>query len=508
MSTAMDVDAAVRLHNITKTFPGVVANNGVTLDIRAGEVHALLGENGAGKTTLMRILYGLYQPDTGDIRIHGQPVRLRSPRHAMALGIGFVPQHVLLVRRHSVAENIALGLPGGRFFFPIRGLESRIRDMGERYGLEVDPRATIWQLSPGEQQRVEILKVLLRGCDILILDEPTALLTPQEATALLTVLARMRAEGRAIFFITHRLDEVMAIADRLTVLRQGRVVATLPTAKVDTRQLARLMVGRELAVEPLPHRSVPGEPLLRINDLWAHNDRGALALRGVSFTVHRGEILGVAGVSGNGQDELVETLTGLRQPHAGVIALRERHLSEASRRDLFAMGMAHIPAERRRTGLVPTMSVAENLILRHYYLPPFASGPFLKRQTVVRWAEAAMTTHDIVTTSPTAAAGHLSGGNMQKLILARELSGQPCLIVAVHPTHGLDVAATAYIQRVLLQHREQGAAVLLISEDLAEIVRLSDRIMVLCAGHIMGIVPAAGADEAQLGLLMAGVGQA
>jgi general nucleoside transport system ATP-binding protein len=509
MATHMRVDEAtwLRMHNITKTFPGVVANDRVNLEVQAGEVHALLGENGAGKTTLMRILYGLYQPDAGDVLVRGRPVRLRAPRDAIALGIGLVPQHFLLVRRHTVAENIALGLPGARFFFPVRQLAARIRDVAERYGLPVDPGAPIWQLSPGEQQRVEILKALLRGSELLILDEPTALLTPQETSGLFSVLARMRAEWRTVIFISHKLGEVMTIADRITVLRQGRVVATLPTAEADARQLARLMVGRDITFEAPPHHLASRGLILRVVALEAYNDRGILALQGVSFGVQRGEILGVTGVTGNGQQELVDVVTGLRQPKAGQLYLGDREITQTSRRQRFAMGMAHIPTERQLMGVVPAMSVAENLALRDYHAAPLAYGPLLNQRAMARLAAQAMQAHAIATPSPATPVAHLSGGNVQKLILARELSGQPRLIVAAHPTQGLDVGATAQTHRTLLQHREQGAAILLVSEDLEEIMRVADRIMVLCAGHIMGIVPAATVDKEQLGLMMAGVHQ-
>jgi simple sugar transport system ATP-binding protein len=482
-----------------------VANDGVTLEVRGGEVHALLGENGAGKTTLLRILYGLYQPDAGDIVIRGQPVRIRSPRHAMALGVGIVPQHFLLVHGHTVAENIALGLPGRRFFLPVRQAERRLRDIGARYGLAVDPRAYVWQLSPGEQQRVEILKALLRGSDILLLDEPTALLTPPEARALLQVIERLRAAGHAIIFITHKLSEVMDLADRVTVLRQGRVIATLPTAETDQATLARLMVGQDIDLaRPLPC-SAPGAAVLRLVDLWVQNDRGLPALCGLSLAVHEREILGVAGVAGNGQRELVEVLTGLRQRRAGQIHLLGRDIAASSVRALGEAGLAHIPADRHGMGLVPSMSVAENLVLRHYHRPPLARGLFMQRRVMRQLALQAITAYDIAAPGPSTPAGVLSGGNMQKLILARELAGQPRVIVAAHPTYGLDVGATARVHHLLRQQRAQGAAIVLVSEDLEEIVQLADRILVLCGGKSMGIVPAATAERDHLGLMMAGV---
>lgn len=493
------------MRNITKTFPGVIANDRVTLEVGAGEVHALLGENGAGKTTLMHILYGIYPLDAGEILIRGRPVRLRSPRHAIALGIGLVPQHFLLIRRHTVMENIALGLPTTRFLFPLRRVEQQIRTLAERYGLAVDPQARIWQLSAGEQQRVEILKALIRGADILILDEPTGVLTSREARTLFQILKQMKAQGHAIIFITHKLDEVMEIADRITVLRKGRVVAMLPKEQADPLALARLMVGREILLARPKSRRAPGDPVLKVANLWAQNDRGAPALRGVSFTVHHGEILGVAGVAGNGQRELSEVITGLRPPASGLVHVLGQEMTGASARKLFEVGVAYIPEDRMHMGIVPPMSVAENLVLRRYRYPPFACGPVVKRGAVAEFAQQAITAYGIATTSPDAQAKLLSGGNVQRLILARELSGQPRLIVAAHPTYGLDVGATEQIDDLLRQQQERGAAILLISEDLEEIFRLSDRIMVMCAGEVMDIVPAAEADQEQIGLMMAGV---
>jgi len=496
------------MRNISKTFPGIAANDHVTLEVQGGEVHALLGENGAGKTTLMNVLYGIYQPDAGEIWVRGQLAHIRSPRDAMARGIGLVPQQFRLVRRHTVAENIALGLPGTRFLFPVRRVAQRIQAFGERYGLAVDPHRHIWQLSAGEQQRVEILKALLRGVEILILDEPTSVLTPQEARALFQVLVRMKGEGHAMIFITHKLHEVMEIADRITVLRKGRVVATLPKGEADQTTLARLMVGREVAFgrEGRPH--VPGEPVLTVTNLWAQNERGVPMLRGVSCIVHQGEILGVAGVAGNGQRELIQVVTGLRQPVAGQVKVLGREITGCSARELLEAGVAHIPEDRTRMGIVPGMSVAENLVLRRFRSPPFARGPLLNLRAIRAFAGQAMAAYGIDTTSPDLPAQLLSGGNIQRLILARELSGQPGLIVAAHPTYGLDVGAAEQIHDLLLRQRERGAAVVLISEDLEEIFRLSDRIMVMCAGEVMGILPSVATDQEEIGRMMAGVHRA
>ncbi len=471
----------LRLENITKTFPGVVANDRISLDLGRGEIHALLGENGAGKTTLMRILYGLYQPDSGNILVDGKSVRIRSPRQAIGLGMGLVPQKFLLVRQHTVAENIALGLPRASFFFPLRRLEQQIRDIGNRYSLHIDPRASIWQLAPGEQQRVEILKALIRGGDILILDEPTGLLTPQEVTALFDVLTQLREDGHTVVFITHKLNEVMAIADRVSVLRQGRVVATVKTSETDPQSLAKLMIGREIVFNRLERSEPSSTPNLTVDRLWVRGDRGMPALRGVSFEVNKGEILGVTGVAGNGQRELVEVLTGLRQPNGGEIRIAGLDITGASVRCLFdQVGLAHVPEDRHHMGTVSSMSIAENYALKHYRTTPIAQGPWLSHRAMFDAANQAIHDHAIATPHAGVAVGNLSGGNLQKLILAREFAGQPQVIVTAHPTHGLDVGATERTHELLMQQRRRGATVLLVSEDLEEVMRLSDRILVLC----------------------------
>lgn len=506
VSPPRSTEATVRLavRNITKSFPGVLANDRISLDFRAGEVHALLGENGAGKTTLMNILYGIYQPDAGQILLDGRPVRIRSPKDAIALGIGMVPQHFLLVRRHTVAENMALALAGTRFLFPLREIEPRISEFGERYGLAVDPRAYVWQLSVSEQQRVEILKALMRGAETLMLDEPTSVLTPQEATRLFTVLRRMKEEGHAVIFITHKLEEVMAVADRVTVLRRGKIIETLPIQQADKRALARMMVGRDVEFQLQKTPVTAAEDVLRVEDLWVHNDQGLAAVRGVSFTVHRGEILGIAGVAGNGQRELVEVLTGLRPCARGRILALGRDVTGRSALAYYNAGVAHVPEERIRMAIVPRMSVAENLVLKQYRYPPFCRGPLMDLDTVMRFAQQMIAEYEIATPSARTPVRLLSGGNIQKLILARELSGQPGLVIAAHPTSGLDVRATEQIHTILLRRREEGAGVLLVSEDLDEVLTLSDRIAVMFGGEFMGIVPGAAAQRETVGLMMAG----
>ncbi len=501
---SMAPSAVLTLRDITKTFPGVVANNHVTFDVRAGEVHALLGENGAGKTTLMNIIYGIYQPDAGEILIRGQRVRIRSPRDAIARGIGMVPQHFLLVRRHTVVENLALGLPRTPFLFPMREVDGRIRALADRYGLAVSPDAAIWQLSAGEQQRVEILKALLRGAEILVLDEPTSVLTPHESRGLFRILRRMKAEGHSVIFITHKLDEVMEIADRVTVLRKGRVVNTLPAAQADKRALALMMVGREVEFRHVKTRPPLQRDALTVEHVWAENDRGLPAVRDVSLAVQMGEILGVAGVAGNGQRELVEVITGLRRVARGWVRVLGTDRTNRSARELSEMGVAHIPEDRLGMGVVPVMSVAQNLALRRYRYPPFSRGPLLNLSAMTQFAYQMIAEYGIVTPTPESPVRLLSGGNIQKLILARELSTQPGLIIAAHPTFGLDVAATELVHNQLLQRREAGAGVLLVSEDLEEILALSDRIAVMFRGEIVGVLPTATAPVERIGLLMAG----
>ncbi len=490
--------------NISKRFPGVIANNQVSFDVRAGEVHALLGENGAGKTTLMNILYGLYQPDEGEIRLRDEVVRFRSPKDAMTKGIGLVAQHFHLARRHTVAENIGLGLKGVPFFFPTTRLREHITDLGKKYRLAVDPNALVWQLSPGEQQRVEILKALIQGAKILILDEPTSVLTPQEAESLFEVVGRMRDAGEAVIFISHKLDEVMAIADRITVLRKGAVVGTLNKSEASPSKLAQMMVGREMPNVQRKQTKPSGKIALEIRDVWARSERGVDALRGVNLDIKHGEILGVAGVAGNGQAELIEVLTGLHKIARGTMKLDSQDLSSLNAKELFEAGVAHIPEDRNHVGVVPSLSVAENMVLRQYRYKPFTKSGLLNWQAVATFADKAIKDYEVSTPSKDTVTRLLSGGNVQKVILARELSGEPKLVVASHPSYGLDVSATALTHELLFKQRERGAAVLLVSEDLDELFKLSDRIAVMFAGQVVAVVEAEGADREEIGLMMAG----
>jgi len=496
---------AIELRGIVKRFPGVVANDGIDLMVRRGEIHCLLGENGAGKTTLMRVLYGLYRPDEGEIVLNGQPVQMTSPRAALNHHVGMVHQHFRLVPTLSVEENIILGLDEGTGpFMNFRKTRTKISAIADEYGLSVDPQTKVWQLAVGQQQRVEILKALYRKVDILIMDEPTSVLTPQEVDQLFTTLRTLVDDGLTIIFITHKLDEVMQVSDRVTVLRKGKVVATLLTDETDKPALARLMVGREVVFRLKKSPMKLREKLLEVNDLHALNDRGLPALRGVSFDLFGGEILGVAGVSGNGQNELAEELTGLRKSTKGRVFLAKKEVTNCSAREMNNLNVAHIPAERIRMGIVPALSVRENLILKKYRCSPFSHREFLNNKEIEENARRAMSDYQIAAPSYETPAKLLSGGNIQKVILARELSENPSLIVAVHPTYGLDIGATEQVRQVLLAQRERGAATLLISEDLEEIMTLSDRILVLFNGEVMGILDAESADIEEIGLMMAG----
>ncbi len=496
---------AFEMRGIVKRFPGVLANDHVDFACRAGEVHALLGENGAGKSTLMNVLAGLYRPEAGEIRVGGQPVSLRSPQDAIAHGIGMIHQHFMLVAPHTVAENMVLGLKRPRFFLDLARVEEQVKALGQQYSMDVDPRARIWELSVGEQQRVEVLKMLFRGAKVLIMDEPTAVLTPQEVETLFTTLRDMTKRGHTIVFISHKLDEVVAIADRVTVLRRGKVTAAGVSAQGATKaQLATLMVGREVLFQIDKKKMEAGAPVLKVSGLCAENDRGLPALREISLQVRAGEILGVAGVAGNGQSELAEVLTGLRNCTGGSAFLGETPLNAATRWLEVGQKLAHIPEDRSAVGSVPGLSVAENLILKRFNKAPIASGWSIDARAVHANAVHLVDDYQISTPTVDTLVRMLSGGNLQKVILAREISGHPTLMIAVHPTRGLDVGATETVHKLLIQQREAGAALLLISEDLDELLSLSDRLAVIYEGRIIGEMLAEGADIHVIGLMMAG----
>jgi general nucleoside transport system ATP-binding protein len=490
---------------IVKRFPGVVANAGVDFDVRAGEVHALLGENGAGKSTLMRQLYGLYRPDQGEIRLDGRPQYFRSPADAIRAGIGMIHQHFMLVPTLTVAENVMLGLPSSREpLLDTARVTGVIRALALAYGLKVDPDAYVWQLAVGEQQRVEILKALYRGASLIILDEPTAVLTPQEVDDLFVTLRRMAGEGHSLIFISHKLHEVQAISNRVTVLRDGRVVGQRQTGAVTRNELAQLMVGRE--VRPMPAQPLRAGPVrLRLAGLRAQGDRGTEVLRGVSLDVRGGEIVGVAGVSGNGQRELAQCLAGLRKFTAGRVELDGQDVTNATPRAHLSAGQAVIPEERMRDGSIRDFSVLENIFLNDHGAARFTHGVFLDFGAMALHAGELVRRFNVKTPTLETPVKNLSGGNIQKLILARELSRQPKVLIAAQPTRGVDIGATEFIHERLLEQRTNGTAVLLISEDLDEIQALSDRIAVIYEGKIMEVFERGAATPEALGLLMAGV---
>lgn len=512
MTTDVDPKAvtapAVAAFGISKRFPGVIANDDVNFDVRVGEVHALLGENGAGKTTLSNILTGLYRPDAGRLEMAGRPVSFDSPRDAIEAGIGMVHQHFRLIPTFTVAENIALGsrLPGEGRLLRMNVIEQRIRELGEQFELRVDPRARVWQLSVGEQQRVEILKVLYRSATTLIMDEPTAVLTPIEAEALTTTLRSLTEQGRSVIFISHKLGEVLSVADRITVLRQGRSVTTIDAAGSTRESLANVMVGREVErVERRGSGALPGAPVvLAVHDLSAEGDRGLGALRSVSFDVRGGEIVAVAGVAGNGQRELVEVLAGLRPRTSGKIDVDGEVMDRADARHPIRMGVAYVPQDRLGTGLAPDLSIAENLVLKRYRRPPVARPPFLRSSVIDAEADELMRSFDVRAPSSQTPTRRLSGGNVQKVLLAREMSGNPKVLVVSTPTQGLDIGAVATVHQLLLDAAASGVGILLVSEDLDEVLALADRVIVMYEGRITGTVDAAQATVASIGVLMGG----
>jgi len=489
---------------ITKRFPGVLANDNVDFDLRHGEVHCMLGENGAGKTTLMNVVFGLYQPDAGELRVNGERVTLRSSADAIAHGIGMVHQHFQLVQVFTVAENVMLGdeLRKGAVL-DLDEARRRIAALSERYGLDVDPDAKVEDLSVGQQQRVELLKALFRDADILILDEPTAVLTPGEVDEFFGVVNSLTDQGKSIVFITHKLREVLAVADRITVLRDGRVVGSADPAEATQASLATLMVGREIILSIDKEPADPGEAQLRVRDLTVADERGVLAVSDLTFDVRAGEILGIAGVEGNGQRELVEAIAGMRTPDSGSIELDGVDITRATPRQVDELGVGHVPEDRNKHGLVESFTIADNLVLNSYAHAPFARRRVRQMRAIDDYARDLVSRYDVRTPGIDVPASNLSGGNQQKVIIARELSGDPKLLIVAQPTRGLDVGSIEFIHRRIVAMRDAGAAVLLVSAELDEIFTLADRIGVLFRGQLVGEVARADATRETIGLLMA-----
>lgn len=498
-------DELLKIEHITKRFPQVVANDDISLTIQKGEIHCLLGENGAGKSTLAEILYGVYKPDQGEIYFKDKPVHLSSPKDAIDLGIGMVHQHFALMPPLTVIENIVVGTESAKPLLDLNQARKRIEELCRLYDLDLDIQAKIWQLSVGEQQWVEILKALYVGVDLLILDEPTAVLTPQKAEKLFTILNKMREEGLSIIFITHKLKEVMAVSDRVTVLRKGQLIGTVETANASQEQLAKMMVGREVVFRVEKSAVEPGQVLLEVNDLQARNNKGQKALRGVSFQLREKEILGLAGVSGNGQSELFDVLVGVREATAGAVRLHGQSITNASPRQIADRGLVNVPEDRIHQGLVMDFGIDENLILGLHRKPPFSTNLFLNERAIRRFAKEMIDNFDIMTPSATQVTKVLSGGNLQKVILARELSQKPKCLVVSQPTRGLDVGAIEYVHSRLLEQRDAGAGILLISDDLDEIFNLATRIAVIFKGEIVGLMDTEKTTREEVGLLMAGI---
>jgi simple sugar transport system ATP-binding protein len=495
----------LELRAITKQFPGVLANDDVNFDLRRGEVHALLGENGAGKSTLMNILYGLYTPDRGEILLDGKHIDLGSTKAAIEHGIGMVHQHFMLIPVMTVAENIVLATEPRHLgvLLDYDSARKRVRELSERYGLAVDPDARIDRISVGQQQRVEILKALYRGAEILILDEPTAVLTPQEAQELFEIIRSLKSQGKSIIFISHKLNEVLDIADRITTLRRGVVVDTIPAVGATEEGLARMMVGREVLLRVDKHASTPGAPLLQVEDLSVIDDRGLEAVRDVNLEVRAGEIVGLAGVDANGQSELIDAIAGLRNPASGRVVVDGRDLTHANAKEALEAGVGHIPEDRHRRGLVLPFSLTENIALHGYRTPPNSRNGFLNLGAMVDRANRLLQEFDVRGGQPSTPAGALSGGNQQKVVLAREIDGDPKVLIAAQPTRGLDVGAIEFVHRRLVEQRDAGRAVLLVSLELEEILSLSDRILVIYEGRIVGEFPPTATEE-ELGFAMTG----
>ncbi|AIK39655.1 ABC transporter ATP-binding protein [Bacillus pseudomycoides] len=499
------MEYVIEMNNITKVFPGIVANDNITLQVKQGEIHALLGENGAGKSTLMNVLFGLYQPEQGEIKIKGNPVKITNPNIANDFGIGMVHQHFMLVHNFTVTENIILGNePKRKGKIAIDEAAKEIQQLSEQYGLAVDPYAKIEDISVGMQQRVEILKTLYRGAEILIFDEPTAVLTPQEIHELIQIMKKLVREGKSIILITHKLKEIMEVCDRCTIIRKGKGIGTVDVANTDEHKLAELMVGRQVNFKTEKIDARPKEDVLSIANLVVHDVRQLPAVKGLDLTVRAGEIVGIAGIDGNGQSELIEAITGLRKVESGSIAINGKEITNWPVRRITEEGVGHIPEDRHKHGLVLDFSVRDNIVLQTYYKNPFSNKGILNFSKITKKAKELIEQFDVRTPSEQTVARALSGGNQQKAIIAREVDRDPDLLIAAQPTRGLDVGAIEFIHKKLIEQRDKGKAVLLLSLELDEILNVSDRVAVIYEGKIVAIVNAKETNEKQLGLLMAG----
>lgn len=499
------MEYVIEMLNIRKEFSGFVANDNITLQVKKGEIHALLGENGAGKSTLMNVLFGLYQPEQGEIRVKGKPVKITNPNIANDLGIGMVHQHFMLVDVFTVTENIILGketTKGGRI--DLKRAEKEVREISERYGLSVDPKAKIADISVGMQQRVEILKTLYRGAEILIFDEPTAVLTPQEIKELIQIMRTLIKEGKSIILITHKLKEILEVCDRCTVIRKGKGIGTVNVSETNQNELASLMVGREVVFKTEKKPAQPQQEVLNIKDLVVKDSRGVMAVNGLDLQVRAGEIVGIAGIDGNGQSELIEAITGLRKSESGSVKVNGKELLNLAPRKISESGVGHIPQDRHKHGLVLNYPIGENMVLQTYYKRPFSKRGILNFTEIYNKARKLITEFDVRTPSEYTLARALSGGNQQKAIIGREVDRDPDLLIAAQPTRGLDVGAIEFIHKRLIEQRDHGKAVLLVSFELDEIMNVSDRIAVIYEGKIVAVVEPKETTEQELGLLMAG----
>ena len=497
----------VEMLNIRKEFPGIVANDNVTLQLKKGEVHALLGENGAGKSTLMGMLFGMYQPEAGVIKVKGKEVKISSPNVANDLGIGMVHQHFKLVENFTVTENIILGCEPKKFLtVDIKSAAKKIDELSKTYGLNVDPYAKIEDISVGMQQRVEILKMLYRNAEVLIFDEPTAVLTPQEIDDLIKIMQNLINEGKSIILITHKLKEIKAVADRCTVIRRGKYIGTVDVKETTEADMAKMMVGRQVSFKVEKKESTPGEEVLRIENLSVKNNKKVLGLKDFSLSVRKGEIVGIAGVEGNGQTELVEAITGMRGVDSGKILFNEKDITRSSIRNRIDEGIAHIPEDRHKRGLILDYTMEDNMVLKVYKNEPFSKSGLINRSKITEYANNIIETFDVrAGEGGKSMARSLSGGNQQKGIIGREVQSNPDLLIAVQPTRGLDVGSIEYIHKRLVEQRDSGKAVLLVSLELDEILNVSDRIAIVNNGELIGIVNASETDENEVGLMMAGI---